>query len=156
MTSAAPDDWSGARPVPDEPRIHISPAHIRVRFGDTDASGIVAHAQYLAYFEAGRVEAMRQVGLSYGQLIEAGFHLPVVEARVRYVQPARFDDVLVIAARTTEVRRARLLIEYEIRREVDAQLLTTGSTLHACVTADHLRPTRLPDWAAAALRRLQS
>lgn len=133
----------------------LQPARVRVRFADTDAMGVVYYGTYLSFFETGRVEAMRQAGFLYARLVEQGLHSPVVEAHVRYRAPARFDDLLLIHARVSEVRRARFQFVYDVCREGDAAPVASGHTLHACVDAHSLRPVRLPAWLVDALRALQ-
>ena len=115
---------------------------------------MVYNGNYLAFFETGRVEALRQVGEDYRVLVASGVQLPVVEATVRYLIPARFDDVLLIYARVTEVRKVRFKFEYEIRREDDGALLTTGHTIHTCVDSEKLRPIRTPPGVIEVLGRL--
>lgn len=128
---------------------------MRVRYADTDAMGVVYHANYLAYFEVGRVEAMRQIGADYASVVQRGLHLVVVEASARYVKPARFDDLLLIETHAAELGPARFAFDYRITRADDAQLIATGRTLHACVDAERMRPVRIPAWLADDLRRLQ-
>ncbi len=118
--------------------------------------GVVYHGTYLAYFEAGRVEAMRAVGAEYRALVQGGIHLVAVEAHVHYRQPAVFDDVLVVYTRAAKVGRARFSYLYEMRREGDDALIATGETVHAAVDATTLRPTRLPAGVLAAVRRLET
>ncbi len=110
---------------------------LRVRFCETDLMGIVHHAQYLTYFEAGRVEWLRRRGLNYATWTAEELHLPVVDAVLRYRSPARFDDVLTIETRLVELRRASLRYAYAITRESDATLLAEGETRLACVDAAH-------------------
>ena len=119
-------------------------AKVRVIYGDTDKMGVVYYANYLRYFELSRGELFRALGGSYVELERQGFGLPVVEAHVFYRASARYDDLLVVKASISELRRASLAFEYEVRREGDEQVLCTGSTLHACLGADG-RPTRLPE-----------
>ena len=117
--------------------------------------GVVYHANYLAFFEAGRVEAMRQLGAGYSEMVQLGIHLPVVAACVRYRQPAYFDDVLLVHVRLAELRNARFEFDYEVTREADGAIVATGRTVHAAVSATTLRPMRLPAGVVAALRRLE-
>lgn len=133
----------------------LAPAQVRVRFADTDAMGVVYYGTYLSFFETGRVEAMRQVGMLYSRLVEQGLHSPVVEACVRYLLPARFDDLLLVSAHVAEVRPASFRFEYQIHRGGDHARLATGHTLHACVDAQTLRPVRLPAWLEQALAQLR-
>ncbi len=108
---------------------------LRVRFCETDLMGIVHHGNYLAYFEAGRVEWLRRRGVTYAEWASNGRHLPVVEAGLRYRAPARFDDVLEVETRLIELRSVSLRYEYRITRE--GLLLAEGSTRLACVDANH-------------------
>ncbi len=127
-----------------------------MRFADTDAMGVVYHGTYLAYLEAGRVEAMRQVGAEYAAVVRQGVHLVAVEAHVKYRQPASFDDVLLVYTRAASVGRARFSYVYEVRRERDDALIVTGETVHAAVDGTTLRPIRLPDGVLQAVRRLEA
>jgi acyl-CoA thioester hydrolase len=107
----------------------------RVIYGDTDQMGVVYYANYLRWFERGRSEFLRQIGLPYAQIEAAGFHFPVAEVTCRYSQSARYDDVIEVATTLAELSRVYLLFEYKISRQVDQILLATGSTKHACI--DH-------------------
>ncbi|HEV7665370.1 MAG TPA: thioesterase family protein, partial [Chloroflexota bacterium] len=78
--------------------------------------GVVYYANYLAFFETGRVEALRQIGSAYADVVRRGVHLAVVEAVVRYQRSAVFDDVLLVSTRATDCGRARFTFRYEIRR----------------------------------------
>jgi acyl-CoA thioester hydrolase len=127
---------------------------VRVRFADTDAMGVTHHANYLAFFEIGRVDAMRQIGVDYASVVRRGLHLMVVDATVRYRQPSFFDDLLLVDTRATDVGGVRFAFVYEVRRDTDGVLVASGQTVHACVDAQTLRPMRLPDWLRADLLRL--
>ena len=131
------------------------PAQVRVRFADTDAMGVAYYGTYLSFFETGRIEAMRQVGFVYAALVDQGLHSPVVEACVRYLIPARFDDLLLVDAHVSEVRPASFRFEYRVHRAADQARLATGHTLHACVNAHTLRPVRVPAWLKQALDKLR-
>jgi YbgC/YbaW family acyl-CoA thioester hydrolase len=117
--------------------------------------GVVYYGTYLSFFETGRVEAMRQVGCVYSALVEQGLHSPVVEAFVRYLAPARFDDLLLVSAHLAELRPASFRFEYAIHRATDQTQVASGHTLHACVDAHTLRPVRLPSWLKHALAQLR-
>ena len=129
---------------------------MRVRFADTDAMGVAYYGTYLSFFETGRVEAMRQVGFLYSRLVDEGLHSPVVEACVRYLAPARFDDLLLVWAYVSEVRPASFRFDYAVRRAADQMQVATGHTRHACVDARTLRPVRLPPWVTQALDHLRA
>lgn len=119
------------------------PCRIRVIYGDTDQMGIVYYANYLRWFEAGRAEYVRVHDVPYRDLEAEGLFLPVVEARARYHQPARYDDLVVVETSLTELGRARMRFEYRVVRESDRRTLCSGHTVHACTRPDG-RPTRLP------------
>jgi acyl-CoA thioester hydrolase len=116
--------------------------------------GVAYYANYLAFFESGRVEAMRQIGADYTEVVSHGVHLPVVEASVRYRQPAYFDDLLLVYTHATDLGGARFTFVYDVQRETDRVLIASGHTVHACVDAQSLRPIRLPGWLRDDLLRL--
>jgi acyl-CoA thioester hydrolase len=105
---------------------------IRVIYGDTDQMGVVYYANYLRFFEAGRNEFIRARGLRYRDFeARFGLLLPVAEAGVKYVEAARYDDVISIETTLAEARRASARFSYRILRQ--DELLASGFTLHACV-----------------------
>jgi acyl-CoA thioester hydrolase len=123
---------------------------LRVIYGDTDQMGVVYHANYLRFFEAGRNEYLRAQGARYRD-VEArhGVRLPVVDAQISYRQPAHYDDVVTIETALVKVGRASVRFEYRALREVD--LLATGHTVHACVDLEG-KVVPLPAEVAALLR----
>jgi len=115
--------------------------------------GIVHHGTYISYFEVGRVEYMRRRGLNYTSWTEMGFHLPVVEAYVRYRRSVRFDELVVIETRLSELSRVKVRFDYRLLRptsETEDEILAEGYTLLACVDREHV-PRRLPAEAEAVL-----
>ncbi len=119
-------------------------ARLRVIYGDTDQMGVVYYANYFRYFEFARSEYLRARGGSYRTLEAEGFLLPVVEASCQYKASARYDDMLLIRAWVSELRRASLTFTYELLREGEPPtLLCTGRTVHACIGREG-RPQRLP------------
>jgi len=115
----------------------------RVIYGDTDQMGVVYYANYLRWFEKGRSEFLRQVGLPYRTIEERGLYFPVTEVCCRYFKSARYDDTIVIETQITSVGRATLNFDYGISREGDGLSLATGWTKHACVEPGG-RVVRLP------------
>lgn len=122
---------------------------VRVRFAETDAQGIAHNSNYLVWFEVARVEHLERFAGGYQRLRDLGVEALVLETHVRYIQPARFDDRLVVHARCGELRGARFRYEYAVEREGD--VIADGWTSHATVDAVSLRPTRVPGWLAEAL-----
>jgi acyl-CoA thioester hydrolase len=120
-------------------------AELRVRYGDTDAAGLVYYANYLRYFEAARVEYLRQLGQTYREIEAGGVVMAVTQAICRYHAPARFDDLLALSCRIADLRRASFAFEYEIHRLPDGVLIASGRTEHACVDRETLRPVRMPE-----------
>ena len=120
----------------------IHEAKLRVRYRETDAQGIVNNADYLSYFEVGRVEWLRAAGLSYRELEKEGYGLVVVEVLARYKKPAFFDDELTVRTELTELKRASLSFGYTVLR--GEEVLVTGRTLHGCVDLTTGKPRRLP------------
>jgi acyl-CoA thioester hydrolase len=122
---------------------------LTVRFCETDLMGIVHHANYLVYFEAGRVDWLHRRGIQYESWAKRGIHLPVVEARLRYRKAARFDEELVVETTCGEVTRVTVRFTYRILRGAD--LLCEGDTTLACV-GPNLAPMRIPPDIAEVFR----
>ncbi len=119
---------------------------VRVAYADTDQMAMVYHANYLVWFERGRTEAMRELGLPYAALEERGLWLPVVEAGLRFLRPARYDDLLAIETTIGGLGRARVRFAYRIRHadRPRAPVLVEGFTEHAFLARDG-RVVRVPD-----------
>lgn len=123
------------------PRAHE--VEFRVRYGETDAQGIVNNANYLSYFEVGRVEWVRAAGLSYRELEEQGIGLVVAEANIRYRKAAFFDDELTLRTTLADLGRATLRFEYTLSR--DGASLVSGYTTHGCIDLKSGKPRRIPE-----------
>jgi acyl-CoA thioester hydrolase len=120
-------------------------ASVRVRYAETDQMGVVYHANYLVWFEVGRVELMRAHGLEYKRMeIEDDCHIVVVGVQCRYLKPARYDDTLRIRTRITETMNRMVRYSYELFRDPDNELLATGETTHV-VCGSNGKPKLLPD-----------
>jgi acyl-CoA thioester hydrolase len=122
---------------------------LRVRYAETDQMGFAWHGQFLAWFEVGRTDWLRQQGLTYRELEQDGLRLPVIEAQVRYLKPARYDDELRVHTRVTGHQGARVSFAYEVTRDGTAGALATGLTVHAALDPAG-RVRRLPE----GLRRI--
>jgi len=116
---------------------------LRVRYGETDQMGYCYYGNYAQYFEVGRVEAMRSLGMSYRKLEESGIMLPVSHFSVKYIKPALYDDHLLITTRITGLKGTKLEFEYEIKNE-GGDLLSIASTTLIFVDKVSMRPTRPP------------
>ena len=129
---------------------------VRVRYAETDQMGIVYYANYLVWFEIGRVELLRSLGLAYSQLeIDHDCILPVVEASCRYRAPARYDDQILIETRPSLLRGSVIKFAYRILHKApegqEPAVLAEGETVHV-VCDDQLKRKPLPEAYAAALR----
>jgi acyl-CoA thioester hydrolase len=117
---------------------------VRVRYAETDQMGVVYHANYLIWFEVGRVELMRAIGFEYKTMeTEDDCHIVVAEAHCHYEKSARYDEVLRVRTRIAEWRNRIVKFSYEIFRDADEVLLTTGSTTHI-ICGGNGRPKALP------------
>ena len=121
-----------------------SVTRVRVRYKDTDTMSVVYYGNYLTYFEVARVEYLRQRNLPMSE-VDKRIHMPVVEAFVKYVKPAKLDDLLEVSSRVSIRKRASFTFSYEIRNE-DKELVATGFTRHACWDPATAKMIALPDW----------
>lgn len=115
---------------------------IRVRYAETDQMHGVYNGRYFEYFEVGRAELMRSLGMTYRQFEESGFLLPLTEAYAKYLRQVQYDDVIEVVAALSEIPKARLKIDYEILR--GAEKMTEGFTVHSFIDANSGRPVRAP------------
>ena len=127
---------------------------VRVRFAETDAQAIAHHAVYLVWFEAARIDYLARFDGGYPGLRERGVEALTIEAHVRYAQPARFDDRLVIGVRCGELRGARFRFDYAVER--DSDVVADGWTGHACVAARTFRPMRVPAYLSEAIEAAEA
>ncbi len=129
----------------------ISQTRVRVRYAETDQMGVVYYANYLIWFELGRVELLRQLGFDYKRMeVEDDCWIPVVEANCRYKSPARYDDELLIQTGIAAMRSSVLKFRYRIERVADRQLLAEGETTHV-ITNGAMEKRSLPEKYLTAL-----
>jgi acyl-CoA thioester hydrolase len=124
---------------------------LRVRYAETDAMGIVHHANYLIWFEVGRGEYFRALGQDYVGWEQDGYLLPVTEARVRYHSPARFGDLISVRTWLERVRSRSIKLGYDVRDAATGQCLVKGWSAHICADRGG-KARRLPE---AMLRALE-
>ncbi|KEQ25616.1 thioesterase [Paenibacillus tyrfis] len=113
---------------------------LRVRYQETDQMGVVYHANYLNWFEVGRTEMIRELGLPYQALETRGLLLPVIEADLKFRSPARYDDLVTIDTKVVELTSLRIRFAYEIKR--GEEMLVTGGTQHVWLNQDW-KPVRI-------------
>ena len=109
---------------------------IRVIYADTDAMGIVYHANYFRWFEIGRTELLREVGVVYSELEAGGYYLPLTRSSCHYLAPARYDEIIIVETTITYFRRASIKFDYSIWDEKKETVLVEGCTLHAFTNTD--------------------
>jgi acyl-CoA thioester hydrolase len=129
---------------------------VRVYYEDTDAGGVVYHANYLKFFERARTERLRALGYNQDAIrASCGVIFAVKSAQIDYVRPARFDDALQVSAEVTELKRASFSFSQEIRREgSEPELLCVADFRIACVSADALRPAPIPIFLLEAMKNV--
>ena len=118
---------------------------VRVRYAETDQMGVVYHGNYAQYFEMGRVEWLRNLGISYKWMEENGVMLLVVSLTMNYKKPARYDDLLNVKTILKSQTSVKIEFDYEIYNE-DNELLTTGYSMLVFVDMKTGRPILPPDY----------
>lgn len=118
---------------------------LRVRYADTDQMRHANYGMYFAYFEQGRSDLMRSIGLPYSELESMGYQLPVIEAHAVYKKPARYDDLLQIVTMLKDKPVAKVRLDYRIYDETRNEVIAEGYTIHSFVHAETGRPTRAPE-----------
>lgn len=124
---------------------------IRVRYAETDQMSIVYYGNYAQYFEVGRVELLRSLGTNYLKIEESGTRLPVLELNVKYIRPAKYDDLLIIKTSVIEWPETRITFHHEIYNEQNT-LLVKGLVTLVFVDIEKNRPIRMPKELARLFR----
>lgn len=118
---------------------------LRVRYGETDQMGIVHHSEYINYLEIARIEYLRARGMSYQELEDKGYGLPVVSIDINYKKPAKYDDELNLHTSLIEKGRCKLVFQTTINNSEDLLVCSAKVTL-VCVKLDLFKPTALPEF----------
>lgn len=116
-----------------------------MRYGEVDQMGYLHHGNYALYLEQARTELLRDLGLSYKKMEEEGVLLPVREMKIRYLNPATYDEVLTIKTRLVNIPSVRLDFEYEIFNENNLELCKASTTL-VFVNVVNKKPMRAPEY----------
>ena len=125
----------------------------RVIYGDTDNMGIAYHANYLRWFEMGRTEMLRALGLTYKKIEAKGVFLPVSEVHCKFKSPARYDDMIIIETSLDPEIRGGMKFDYNILSEDDGRkLFANGYTIHACLNGNG-RVIRPPDFIMELIKK---
>lgn len=129
-----------------------APLELTVRFAETDAMGVVHHATYVIWFEAGRVAWMEAAQMPYAEIAAGGHHFAVTALRVEYRTAARFGDRVRVVTWLERLRSRQVAFRYEVRHAAGDELLATGVSEHICVDLDG-RMAKIP---AAVVERLRA
>ena len=118
---------------------------LRIRYGETDQMGIVYHGNYAQYFEIGRTEWLRNLGITYKKMEEDGIKLPVISLAVNFKKSVCYDDVIKVKTTLKKMPTASIEFDYEIKNE-NGEIVTTGNTVLAFIDINRNRPTRCPQY----------
>lgn len=127
---------------------------VRVRYSETDQMGVVYHGNYLPYFEIGRVEWLRNKGISYKSLEESGVGLPIVNININYKKPARYDDLLVVKTKFKSQNSVKIEFDCEIHNEQN-ELLTTAVFILVFVDMKTGKPMLPPESIKSILENMK-
>ena len=133
------------------PPIAESVTTVRVNYSETDQMGVVYHARHVVWLDIARTEHLRQAGFSYRDLEAEGVRLVVTDLRLRYLAPARYDDIVRIRCRVREVRSRRVIFDYHLEVAERGTAIGQAETTLMCLDHTH-RLSRLPNSVVAALQ----
>ena len=120
-------------------------AEYRVNFYDTDAMAVVHHANYIRWFEIGRVEYLRSIGITLSDLMKDGFVFPITDVQAKYLSPGYYDDDLLIETTATALTRVKMVFDYRVMRKSDRTVLVKGHTQNVYTSRETGHITRLSD-----------
>lgn len=123
----------------------ISETTVRVRYAETDKMGYVYYGNYATYYEVGRVESLRQLGLSYKEMEDNGIMLPVLDLSIKYIKPAFYDDLLTIKTIVKEIPGMRIHFYYEVYNE-SGMLLNKAETTLVFINMNTNKPCLAPEF----------
>jgi len=124
---------------------------LRVRYGDTDQMGVVYHANYATYFEVGRTEAIRTLGLTYREMEESGIEMPVTELAIRYLRAARYDDLLTVRTQLRHLPDKHSIDFHQDILNEKGKLIASGKVTLFFLDRTTRKRSRMPEPLAAAL-----
>lgn len=124
--------------------------HLRVRYAECDAQGVVFNAHYLAYFDTSLTELWRAAFGGYQTMIERGLDVMVLDAQLRFRAPARFDELLALQIAVTRLGNTSIASSHRISR--NGEVLVEGTMMHVLVDLSTLKKTPIPDWVREQLR----
>lgn len=123
----------------------VSITKYHVNFYDTDAMAVVHHSNYIRWFEIGRVQLLREIGITLDEMMDDGYVFPITEVRCKYISSGKFDDILRIETTPIALTKAKMEFSYKIYRDCDNTLLVEGFTQNVFTVKKTGHITRLPD-----------
>jgi acyl-CoA thioester hydrolase len=127
----------------------------RVRYGETDQMGFAYYGNYAQYFEIGRTEWLRKLGITYKKMEENGIMLPVMNLNINFLKPAKYDDLLTLKTTLIKIPSAKIEFSYEVFNE-ENELLTTANTTLVFVNMKTNKPSRAPEYILKKLRDISA
>ena len=118
---------------------------LRVRYSETDKMGYCYYGNYASYLEVGRVETMRSLGVSYKSMEDEGVMLPVLDFSIKYLRPAKYDDLLSVKTIITKIEGTRIYFDYEIHNEENQKLIIAQTCL-VFVGVKTMKPISVPEY----------
>ena len=131
---------------------HVCITQLRIRYSETDQMGTFYNSRVLEWFECGRTEFLREIGVPYAEMEQRGVLLPLIESHVYYLGRARYDDLLNITTTASLEGKARIRFDIQIAHEANGAGVAEGYTLHA-FTSQQGKPIRPPGWFVDAMGR---
>ena len=125
---------------------------LRVRYEETDQTGVVYYSNYLVWFEVGRAEYIRSLGTSYKEFERRGVRIVVAQAYCGYESPAHYDDLIIVRTRLSEIRSRSLKYIYTVVRKADEKQLASGYTTHVFVDKNG-KSLKIPKWVLGFIKK---
>ncbi len=130
----------------------VAETKVRVRYSETDQAGYVYYGNYAQYYELGRVSSMRQIGHTYREMEERGVIMPVLSMNIKYIRPAKYDDLLTIKTYIKSLPETRMDFEYEIYNQ-NGELINKADTTLVFISKENYKPVKAPQWFLEALKK---
>jgi acyl-CoA thioester hydrolase len=123
--------------------MYKSKTNIKVRYAETDQMGVVHHSNYYVYFEAAREDFIADAGIRYKEMEDLGIMMPLVETHCKYIEGAKYDEMLTVETSLEELSPAKINLQYTVIREIDGKILAKGKTILAFVDKESFKVLNL-------------
>lgn len=135
--------------------MYTSETILVVRYAETDRMGVVHHSNYPIWFEAGRTDFIKKLGMPYSKIENSGVFLPVIELKCTYKGAARYEDRIIVKTGISKISYTRVVFCYEVYRNDESTLITTGETVHVW-TDEKLKPVNIKKYRPELYNMLNS